>query len=288
MIQTPRSSQEHADLLFYVFVGILWLAPGLALLAATVLSGGVPHTHVVDWPFTAIRSMSQDQGRLVPWHWMGAPVVRSSSLFWASLIGVVVPVVGGSLIAMVLLRGGIPSVFPQLSQPRARSRWASAAALGRAGLVVGGGSWRRRRVVLGRHGGRWIAAREGVSVLAFGTAGSGKSAGLCAPAIEEWDGCVIAVSHKTDLIELAAGVRQHRGRVDVLDPGMRTGMATCTWSAVEPHLSFDDTLRLVAPMVTGTGGIEEATRQVVTCALYCAANLGMGVATAVGWLDDLS
>jgi len=94
--------------------------------------------------------------------------------------------------------------------------------------------------VLGRHGRHRVAAPEGESVLVLGGAGAGKSAALCVPAIEEWDGPVVAISRKTDLVEVTAGVRQHLGPVDVLDPGGRTGLATCNWTTVPAHLGFGE------------------------------------------------
>jgi hypothetical protein len=287
MIQTPRSEQSQGDLTFYVVLGVLWVVPGLVILLATVIAGGAPHTHVIDWPYAAIRSMVQGHGRVLPWQWVGARSVRSGAAFWVAVVVVIVPLLTALLVAAVTLRGGIPAVFPFLAQAPVRSRWARAGALARAGLVAGRA--RGRRVVLGRHRGRWIAAREGGSVLAFGAAGSGKSASLCIPAIAEWEGCVVAVSDGTDLIEVAAGVRQHRGRVEVLDVSGRTGLGTCTWSPAGPRMTFDDALDLVARVLEGREpDPDEATRQVLTCALYAAANQGAGVAAAVRWLDDVT
>ncbi len=287
MIQTPRPAPSQGDLRSWIAIAVLWLVPGLVMTAAATLAGGTTHTHVVDWPYAAIRDLAASHGRVAPWRWVGAPRVRSPWLFWAVAVGLLTLLVSAGLAALVVLRGGIPAVFPFLSRPRRRRRWGSSRTALAAGLGASPGA-RRRRLLLGRHGRHWIAAPEGTSVLVLGPAGSGKSAGLCVPAIEEWDGPVVAVSRKTDLVETAAGVRQHRGRVDVLDPAQRTGLGTCGWSPVHPHLGFAETRQLVTGLVPAGGPPAEAVRQVLTCALYCAANLGQGADTAVAWLDDLS
>jgi type IV secretion system protein VirD4 len=288
MIQTPRSQQESSDVGLYVTLAVIWVVPGLIFALAAILAGGQPHTHVVDWPYTAIRSLVQGRGRsILPWQWVGAPTVRSSVIFWTVVVFVTVPLLAVLVAVLVLLRGGIPAFFPFLSQPVLRSRWVSAGGLGRAGLLTGGLDG--RRLVLGRHRDSWVALREGTSLLALGAPGSGKSAGLAIPAIGEWAGSVVAVSDRTDLIETTAGLRQHRGRVDVLDVAGGSGLATCSWTASAVHLTFDEAVALVANVLGSRDPApDEPTRQVVTCALYAAANRGVGVGGAVEWLDDVS
>jgi len=287
VIQTPRGGQGGSGIALYVTLAVLWVLPGLVFSLAAVLAGGPPHTHVVDWPYAAIRSLTRGGGRVVPWEWVGATTVRSSFVFWAVVVVVTVPIVVGFVLAAVALRGGIPAVFPFLSQPRMRSRWASARTLVGSGLVVGGP--RGRRLVLGRHRDRWIAPREGTSVLVFGAPGSGKSAGLCIPAICDWDGGVVAVSDGTDLVTITMGERLTHGHVEVLDLSGRTGLGTCTWSAAAAPLTFDEATVLVAQVLDGREpSPDEPTRQVLTCALYAAANQGLGAAAAVEWLDDLT
>jgi Type IV secretory system Conjugative DNA transfer len=286
MIQTPPSAQRQSGIGTYVLLAALWLVPGLVFALAALLAGGAPHTHIVDWPYYAIRSLTHD-GRVAPWVWVGAAEVRSPIIFWAVAVAVTTPFLIALVVGAVVLRGGIPAVFPFLAQPRMRSRWAHAGALTRAGLMTSGPTG--RRLVLGRHRDGWVALREGASALVLGPPGSGKSAALGIPAIGEWDGCVVAVSDGTDLIETAAGVRQHRGRVDVLDVSERTGLGTCTWAPAVARMTFDEAVALVENTL---GGREPApdglTRQLLTCVLYAAANRGMGVAGAVTWLDDVS
>ncbi|HEY4025670.1 MAG TPA: hypothetical protein VGO86_04490 [Candidatus Dormibacteraeota bacterium] len=287
MIQTPPSARNQSDLSTYLILAGLWIVPGIVIVVATVLAGGAPHTHLFEWPYTAIRSVSQGHGRVAPWQWVGAPGVRSTVLFWVVVVMVLVPGFAGFLIGAVALRGGIPAFFPFLSQPRMRSRWARAQALARSGLAIPAPDG--RRLVLGRHRGRLVAVRDGTSVLALGLPGSGKSAALCIPAIGDWDGPVVAVSDGTDLIEGAAGVRQHLGRVDVLDLTRRTGLGSCTWTPSGVSLTFDEAVALVSQVLGSRDpSPDEQTQQVLTCALYAAANRGLGVAAAVEWLDDLT
>jgi hypothetical protein len=287
LIQTPQSERRQSDLGFYLTLAVLWAGPGLVFALAAILAGGAPHTHIVEWPYVAIRSVMRGHGRVQPWLWVGAPTVRSGTLFWVVVVFVTVPLVLGALAAYVLLRGGIPAVFPFLSQPVLRSRWASVSGLRLAGLLAGAPDG--RRLVLGRHRDRWVAAREGTSALVLGAPGSGKSAGLCIPVIGDWVGSVVAVSDRIDLIEMTAGVRQHLGRVDVLDVAGTSGLATCSWSASAVQFTFDEAVALVATVLGNRDpGPDEATRQVLTCALYTAANRGVGVSGAVAWLDDVT
>src|SRR5207248_1670459 len=121
-----------------------------------------------------------------------------------------------------------------------RSRWAHASALPR-GLRPRPNpvaARRRRRLVLGHHDRGPVSVPEGSALVVFGPPGAGKSAGICIPLVQEWDGCVVAASRRRDLIDGAAGIRQHRGRVEVLDPADVTGLGTCTWSPVETCRTF--------------------------------------------------
>jgi hypothetical protein len=287
VIQTPRGEQGGSDLGLYVTLAFLWIVPGLVFALSAILAGGQPHTHVIDWPYFAIRDLVHNRNGVAPWQWVGADTVRSSIVFWAVAVFVTVPLLAGILLLFVVLRGGIPAFFPFLSQPAIRSRWAARGALNRAGLLMSGPDG--RRLVLGRHLDAWVAVREGVSVLALGAAGSGKSSGLCIPAIGEWEGTVVAVSDRTDLVEMTAGLRQHLGRVDVLDAGGHSGLATCTWSSGGVRLSFDEAVAVVEGILGSRDPApDESTRQVLTCALYGAANRGVGVGGAVEWLDDVT
>ena len=58
----------------------------------------------------------------------------------------------------------------------------------------------------------------------------GKTTALAVPAILEWDGPVIALSVKSDLMGATIDARRRRGDVKVFDPGDATSEATSSWS----------------------------------------------------------
>src|SRR5215469_4109967 len=143
MIQTPRPAQQSSEMGFYLTLAALWLVTGLVLALAAILAGGTPHTHIVEWPYVALRDLVLVRGRIEPWQWVGAPAVRSSAIFYVVLVLVTVPLLAAVLAGALVLRGGIPAFFPFLSQPVLRSRWASAVGLGRAGILANGPDGRR-------------------------------------------------------------------------------------------------------------------------------------------------
>lgn len=77
----------------------------------------------------------------------------------------------------------------------------------------------RGRLVLGRHGNKLVATEKHHSVIVFGPTQSGKTSGLTAPAILEWDGPALVTSSKADLISLAWPERaKMNGRTWLFDP----------------------------------------------------------------------
>src|SRR4029077_16322567 len=101
------------------------------------------------------------------------------------------------------------------------------------------------------------------------------------------------VSGKSDLIEMAAGVRQRRGKVEVLDPADFTTLGTCSWSPVDICRTFDRSAGLASWLAGGPGGErgaedDDAPRQLLTCLLYGAANQGLSIGDAIDWLEDTS
>lgn len=80
------------------------------------------------------------------------------------------------------------------------------------------------------------------SVALIGPTGSGKTA-LAASAIATWDGPVVAVSVKRDLLDTTAAARSAKGEVAVFDPGGSTGLPTARWSPLEAVTSSSGALR---------------------------------------------
>ena len=92
----------------------------------------------------------------------------------------------------------------------------------RVGLAEGIPWWLRRRAEM-RRGDRG-------AIVVMGPTRCGKTTALAVPAILEWDGPVIALSVKSDLMGATIAARRRRGDVKVFDPGDATSEATSSWS----------------------------------------------------------
>lgn len=289
MQRRPRPSLLRA-LPAYGTLAILWLAPPAVLCPPLLVSGSPPAANPLAWPLTLLEAALAGSGGFEPWRWLSAAPPRDPGRFWAALAveGALLAVVGWTILAQVRGTGR--------SLPTA-SRWARPWDLRRAGLLVRRA--RPLRLILGRPGSLgFLATRPGVSLLVFGPTGSGKSAGVCVPQILEWDGPVVAVSIKNDLVMQTAGHRQRIGRTDVFDPTGITGLGTCTWSPVSRCEDFDRALRVGQWLVQGQNGYahrdaewehwEDAAIRLVTTALYAGASLRAPIAEVISWLDDVS
>jgi type IV secretion system protein VirD4 len=83
--------------------------------------------------------------------------------------------------------------------------------------------WLLRRKAEQRRGARG-------AVVVMGPSQCGKTTALAVPAILEWDGPVIALSVKSDLLAATIASRRRRGEVKVFDPADATLEATSAWS----------------------------------------------------------
>ncbi len=99
------------------------------------------------------------------------------------------------------------------------ARWARGRDLD--SLKVRGGS--RGRVVLGRYGRNLLAVESRHSVLVIGPTQTHKTSGFAIPAILEWQGPVVAVSVKGDLMRDTLRWRCTVGEVWIYDPGESLG-----------------------------------------------------------------
>jgi type IV secretion system protein VirD4 len=289
MHHRPRPPLRRTLAVYGVLAGLWVVPPGLAW-PALVVSGSRPAANPLAWPLAAFEAALDGSAGLEPWRWLAAAPPHDVIRFWAFLVLEAAVLAGASwVVARQALGTGRPL-------PTA-SRWARPWDLRRAGLVVRGAS--SLRLILGRLGVLgFVATRPGVSVLVFGPTGSGKSAGVCVPQILEWDGPVVAVSIKNDLVVQTAGHRQRVGRTDVFDPTGITRLGTCTWSPVSRCEDFDRALRVGQWLVQGQNGYaqrdaewehwEDAAIRLVTTALYAGASLGAPIAEVLSWLDDVS
>jgi len=291
--QNPRPSGRQSAVFYAVLLGGYLLPPLASALPARAAGGGwrrIPYA----WPFTLMQQVI-DRRPLRPWEWMGWGGVARPDVFWVALALEAGLLLGAALIVARSARTTGAGV-------KRASRWARGIDLRRERLVLRRA--RPLRLVLGRlpgwmSRGPFVAAPPGVSVLVFGPTGSGKSAGLCVPHILEWEGPVVAISIKNDLVVQTAGERQRRGRADVFDPTGTTGFATCTWSPMARCRSFDRAMRVGQWLVQGQGAgtgrgatdaewahWEDAAIRLVSCALYAGDALGGSITDALSWLDD--
>jgi type IV secretion system protein VirD4 len=263
----------------------LWILPPVLLVVPTVAAGGRPAPQLM-WPVDVIAAGMSGHGVSPPWQWVGAAaVLPDPGRFWMVLAGEV---------AAVLVAAWIGMRMAVVGPAAPGSSWARLWDLWQAGLLArttGG-----RRLALGRVARSLVAGQPGVSVLVFGPTGSGKTAGLCIPHVLEWDGPVVAISIKNDLVLETAGARQRRGRTDVYDPSGITGLATCTWSPIDRCQDWDRAMRVGQWLVQGQGGAvagnpewehwEDAAIRLVACGLYAGASLDKPITDALKWLDD--
>ena len=126
----------------------------------------------------------------------------------------------------------------------APARWASRSDLGR--LVVR--RPQKGRVVIGNWARRLLAAEAGHSLLVVGPTQSGKTTGLAAPAIREWQGPVVAASVKGDLARLTTDARRRDSEVLVYDPLGTTGLERAAWSPLESCGSWIDARRMASDL----------------------------------------
>ena len=172
------------------------------------------------------------------------------------------------------------------------ARWARNGDL--AALVVR--SPQTGRVVIGRHGHRLIAAEPGHSLLVVGPTQSGKTTGLAAPAIREWQGPVVAASVKGDLARLTIEARRGHSEVLVYDPLGTTGLERAAWSPLGSCMSWNDARRIASDlsgiardaastMTDGDFWYAMAAKLLAPLLLAAATN-GLRMSDVVRWVDD--
>jgi type IV secretion system protein VirD4 len=115
------------------------------------------------------------------------------------------------------------------------------------------------RVILGRISGRLVAAETLQSVIVLGPGQSQKTSGLVVPAILEWDGPVLAVGMKSDLIRHTMTQRWQRGDVHLYDPVGVTGLDASTWSPLGRCVTWEGSYRMARSLVdAGRSGSQAA------------------------------
>lgn len=146
-----------------------------------------------------------------------------------------------------------------------------------------------RRAVVRRRGDRG-------AVLVIGPSRCGKTAALAVPAILEWEGPLIALSVKNDL--LAATIRRRRalGEVRVFDPTGITGQVAASWSPLAESVDLAGARLAARSLANGTDWTSSgsdmsfwtaAGEDLLGLLFWVAATAGLGMGAVVGWVTGM-
>ncbi|ONH22555.1 type IV secretory system conjugative DNA transfer family protein [Pseudofrankia asymbiotica] len=132
------------------------------------------------------------------------------------------------------------------------------------------------------------------AVLVLGPTRCGKTAALAVPAILEWDGPVLALSVKTDLLGATEARRRALGEVRVFDPAGATGRAGAGWSPLSTARRLSGARRAARSVAASTdwnaGGSGDmsfwvsAGEDLVGLLFWVAAQGGLGMDSVVSWV----
>ena len=178
------------------------------------------------------------------------------------------------------------------SSPRPGARWARSSQL--KALQVPAPA--RARITLGRHAGRLVAAEPGQSALVIAPTQSGKTTALAVPAILEWDGPVIALSVKTDLLRDSLERRASVGRVAVFDPTGSTGLnVRSSWTPLLSCRDWARARRTASALADGAAPNKRAltdgdfwysaAAKLLAPLLFAAATAGLTMDEVIAWVD---
>lgn len=152
------------------------------------------------------------------------------------------------------------------------------------------------RVVLGRVGGRLVAAEVRQSTAVIGPTQTGKTTSLVVPCIVEHRGPVLATSVKTDILDDTIAVRRQMGEVFVFDPAQVNNLhKTHGWTPLARCKQFEGAQK-TAKALTQTakqaiGGANEngfwydQAQTLLAPLLYAAALGDLGIEKVLEWLD---
>lgn len=185
--------------------------------------------------------------------------------------------------------------------------WVSGPTRGR--MVLGRlGPGRRARLIatedssrpLDRAVPRWRVRKAGRrrgqrgTTIVIGPSQCGKTAALAIPAILEWDGPLIALSVKNDLLGATIERRRRVGRVAVFDPTRATGQPTDAWSPLDGARTLAGARRAARSLVNATawtsgsssdmGFWTAAAEDLLASLFWGAATVGLGMDTVVRWI----
>jgi type IV secretion system protein VirD4 len=151
------------------------------------------------------------------------------------------------------------------------------------------------RIILGRSGGTLVAAEERTGVCIVGPSQSGKTSGLCVPALLELDrggGAVIAASVKGDLHAATHQRRSRLGDVKVFDPTCVVTDRSATWTPLRAAGTVTGAQAAARGLVevAGRGRLEDAdfwmsaAKELLWPLLFVAAKANGNMADVVRWV----
>lgn len=155
---------------------------------------------------------------------------------------------------------------------------------------------RRGRIVIGRTGGRLVAARQRESVVVFGPPGSGKTSAFAIPNILEWDGPAVVCSVTSEILHTTLTVRSSHERMAwAYDPtGFVDGVVHIGWDPVPQCVDFQKATRLahhlvsLSDLMSVTQGDfwQSAASDLLGPLLHAAAIGARSIEDVMGWLSD--
>lgn len=151
------------------------------------------------------------------------------------------------------------------------------------------------RIILGRSAGTLVAAEERTGVCIVGPSQSGKTSGLCVPALLELDrggGAVIAASVKGDLHAVTHRRRSRLGDVKVFDPTCVVTDRSATWTPLRAASTVTGAQAAARGLVdvAGRGRLEDAdfwmsaAKELLWPLLFVAAKTNGNMADVVRWV----
>jgi type IV secretion system protein VirD4 len=259
---------------------LLWLTAGMAgILFGDGWSGGA----LTEMPSVALRLPEYLSDPRQAWPAAERRDLPMATGFYAAF-------------ALVLVcAAAAAAVLQRLARPRRRTSgaaWARRRDL--APLAVR--SSVRNRIVLGRYRGRLVAGEPHQSLIVIAPTQSGKTTALAVPAILEWQGPVIALSVKNDLLRDTLERRTRLGRVAVFDPTGSTNLeTTSSWTPLLACRSWAGARRVASSLCDGASPNKRsladgdfwysAAAKLLAPLLFAAATAGLTMDEVVTWVD---
>jgi type IV secretion system protein VirD4 len=151
------------------------------------------------------------------------------------------------------------------------------------------------RVTLGRVRGHLVASEPHQSTIVIAPTQSGKTTSLAIPAILDWDGPLVAMSVKSDLLRDTLAAREAAGATYVFDPAESTSLTLrSSWSPLPVCIDWGAARRVGQWMASQAGGKRglsdadfwySAAAKLLAPLLFAAATSGRTMEDVVRWVD---